>query len=40
MFEATVARMAGIKPMPYSKLIEQTAFTPFVRHEPKTSEPF
>jgi transposase-like protein len=33
MFEATVARMAGVKPMPYSKLVEQHAFTPFVRHQ-------
>jgi hypothetical protein len=33
MFERTVARMAGIKPMPYAKLIEQNAFTPFVRPE-------
>ncbi|MGO9087023.1 MAG: IS1595 family transposase [Terriglobales bacterium] len=40
MFEQTVARMAGIKPMPYSKLIEENAFTPFVRPKPKTSEPF
>jgi hypothetical protein len=31
MFETTVARMAGIKPMPYAKLIEENAFTPFVR---------
>jgi transposase-like protein len=31
MFEQTVARMAGIGAMPYSKLIEQHAFTPFVR---------
>jgi transposase-like protein len=40
MFEQTVARMAGIKQMPYSKLVEQNAFTPFVRPVPKTSEPF
>jgi hypothetical protein len=40
MFEKTVARMAGVKPMPYAKLIEQNAFTPFVRPAPKTSEPF
>ncbi|MGB8988311.1 MAG: hypothetical protein WCC37_17050 [Candidatus Sulfotelmatobacter sp.] len=31
MFETTVERMAGIKPMPYAKLIEENAFTPFVR---------
>ena len=31
MFERTVARMAGIRPMPYAKRIEQNAFTPFVR---------
>jgi hypothetical protein len=31
MFEKTVARMAGIKPMPYAKLVEENAFTPFVR---------
>jgi transposase-like protein len=31
MFEKLVARMVGEKPMPYSKLIEQNAFTPFVR---------
>jgi transposase-like protein len=31
MFEQTVARMAGIGRMPYSKLVEQHAFTPFVR---------
>jgi transposase-like protein len=31
MFEQTVARMAGIGAMPYSKLVEQNAFTPFVR---------
>jgi hypothetical protein len=31
MFERTVARMAGSKPMPYKKLIEQNAFTRFVR---------
>lgn len=31
MFEQTVARMAGIGKMPYSKLVEQNAFTPFVR---------
>ena len=31
MWEQTVARMAGIKHLPYAKLIEQNAFTPFVR---------
>jgi ISXO2-like transposase domain len=31
IFEQTVMRLAGAKPMPYSKLIEQNAFTPFVR---------
>jgi hypothetical protein len=31
LFEQTVARMAGIGAMPYSKLVEQNAFTPFVR---------
>ncbi len=31
LFEQTVSRMAGVKPMPYSKLVEETAFTPFVR---------
>jgi transposase-like protein len=40
MFEQTVARMAGIGAMPYSKLVEQNAFTPFVRQTPKTSGPF
>jgi transposase-like protein len=30
-FEQTVSRMAGIGAMPYSKLVEQNAFTPFVR---------
>jgi hypothetical protein len=40
LFENTVIRLAGAKPMPYSKLIEQNAFTPFVRHNPKTTEPF
>ncbi len=30
-FEQTVARMVGIKAMPYRKLIEQHAFTPFVK---------
>jgi hypothetical protein len=40
LFENTVMRMAGVKPMPYSKLIEQNAFTPFVRPTPKSAEPF
>jgi transposase-like protein len=40
MFEQTVERMAGIGAMPYSKLIEQNAFTPFVRPAPKNAEPF
>jgi len=31
LFENTVMRMAGAKPMPYSKLVEENAFTPFVR---------
>jgi len=31
LFGMTVARMAGIAPMPYSKLVEENAFTPFVR---------
>jgi hypothetical protein len=31
MFDATVGRMVGVKPMPYAKLIEEHAFTPFVR---------
>jgi transposase-like protein len=31
MFEQTVERMAGIGAMPYSKLVEQNAFTSFVR---------
>ncbi len=31
MFEQTVERMAGIGAMPYSKLVEQNAFTQFVR---------
>jgi transposase-like protein len=40
LFEQTVSRMVGAKPMPYAKLIEENAFTPFVRPTPKTSEPF
>lgn len=31
MFEQTLGRMAGIGAMPYQKLVEQNAFTPFVR---------
>ena len=31
IFEQTVSRMAGGKAMPYRKLVEQNAFTPFVR---------
>ncbi len=31
LFEQTVMRLAKAKPMPYGKLIEQNAFTPFVR---------
>jgi len=31
MFEQTVSRMAGVAPMPYAKLVEENAFTPFVR---------
>jgi hypothetical protein len=30
-FEQTVSRMAGVAPMPYEKLIEENAFTKFVR---------
>jgi hypothetical protein len=36
IFEQTVSRMAGVAPMPYSKLVEQNAFTPFVRHESRS----
>jgi len=32
IFEQTVSRMAGVGPMPYAKLVEENAFTPFVRH--------
>lgn len=32
LFEQTVSRMASVRPMPYAKLVEETAFTPFVRH--------
>lgn len=31
IFEQTLSRMAGIKPMPYAQLVEENAFTPFVR---------
>jgi transposase-like protein len=31
LFEQTVSRMAAGKALPYSKLVEQNAFTPFVR---------
>jgi transposase-like protein len=31
IFEKTVSRMAGVKQMPYRKLVERNAFTPFVR---------
>jgi hypothetical protein len=31
IFQQTVGRMAGAKPMPYAKLVEENAFTPFVR---------
>jgi len=31
LFGMTVARMAKIGGMPYSKLVEENAFTPFVR---------
>ncbi len=40
LFENTVTRMAGVKPMPYAKLVEENAFTPFVRPAPRTPEPF
>jgi len=33
MFEQTLSRMAGIGAMPYRKLVEETAFTKFVRPE-------
>jgi ISXO2-like transposase domain/Transposase zinc-ribbon domain len=32
LFEQTVSRMASVKQMPYAKLVEENAFTPFVRH--------
>jgi hypothetical protein len=32
LFEQTVSRMTGAKTMPYRKLVERNAFTPFVRH--------
>jgi hypothetical protein len=31
IFEQTVSRMAGGKALPYRKLVERNAFTPFVR---------
>lgn len=31
LFEQTVSRMAGVPQMPYAKLVEENAFTPFVR---------
>jgi hypothetical protein len=31
IFEQTVSWTAGVKPMPYSKLIEQIVFMPFIR---------
>ncbi len=31
LFEQTVSRMAGVNPLPYAKLVEENAFTPFVR---------
>jgi hypothetical protein len=31
LFEQTVSRMAGVKQLPYAKLVEENAFTPFVR---------
>ena len=31
LFEQTVSRMAGVKQLPYAKLTEEHAFTPFVR---------
>jgi transposase-like protein len=31
LFEQTVGRMAGVKQLPYAKLVEENAFTPFVR---------
>ncbi|MGH9544690.1 MAG: IS1595 family transposase [Terriglobales bacterium] len=32
IFEQTVSRMAAGKALPYAKLVEENAFTPFVRH--------
>jgi hypothetical protein len=32
MFEQTVGSVVWIGAMPYSKLVEQNAFTPFVRY--------
>jgi hypothetical protein len=31
LFEQTVGRMAGVPKMPYAKLVEENAFTKFVR---------
>jgi hypothetical protein len=31
LFMMTVARMANVGGMPYRKLVEQNAFTPFIR---------
>jgi transposase-like protein len=33
IFEQTVSRMAAGKALPYRKLVERNAFTPFVRHQ-------
>jgi len=33
IFERTVGRMAGVAPMPYAKLVDENAFTKFVRPE-------
>jgi hypothetical protein len=38
MFEQTVSRMAGIGAMPYSKLVEQSAFTPFAVEDTNGNE--
>ena len=32
LFEQTVGRMCAGKALPYAKLVEENAFTPFVRH--------
>jgi hypothetical protein len=31
ILEQTVSRMAGVKAMPYRKLVERNTFTPFIR---------